>query len=453
MLITIVVLIVLNIYCSSISKSIYSSSKKNSMVEVCNIAAGNIGELEVLNRSTILAAVNGLGDPATTRMIITSADCRAMADTEEAGSLETKYIFYPEVVTALEGNDVFRWVYRNGVVHAYAATPIYSYGELIGCVYMTEYDAQQGRIIRSLQGTILTITVLLEIAVIVCALIFTNAYATRFRKVMRSIRYVKDGDYSHKLSLNGRDELNILTYEFNELIDRLQTSEKKRNRFVSDASHELKTPLAAIKLLSDSILQNAMDPDTVREFVGDIGNEADRLNRMSQKLLTLSRIDDRPESATEFTPVAPTIEKVVRMLSPAIDEKKLDVQLALENDSILAIQSDDLYQIIFNLVENGTKYNSIGGILKITLSREADTACISITDTGMGIPEESVGHIFERFYRVDKARVRSTGGSGLGLSIVRNLVKRNGGTITVDSKVGSGTTFTLRFPVKEGETL
>jgi signal transduction histidine kinase len=253
--------------------------------------------------------------------------------------------------------------------------------------------------------------------------------------------------------MNGNDELTALSDEFNDLISRLQRSERKRSQFVSDASHELKTPLASIKLLSDSILQNQMDPDTVKEFVGDIGNEADRLNRMSQKLLNLAKTEDQTNIDCEIIYILPTVEKVCRMLETFATKQNVSVSIINKQDVTILMQEDDLYQIIFNLVENGIKYNRTGGKLTVTLFRENDFAHITVTDTGMGIPQDSLEHIFERFYRVDKARSRSTGGSGLGLSIVKNMVERNNGTIDVQSTMGIGTAFHLTFPVFELEDM
>ena len=130
------------------------------------------------------------------------------------------------------------------------------------------------------------------------------------------------------------------------------------------------------------------------------------------------------------------------------------IEAQLENTekkpSVLILE-DDLYQITFNLVENGIKYNVPGGSLTISLTREADNAILRVSDTGVGIPTDAIGHIFERFYRVDKARSRKSGGSGLGLSIVKNMVERNGGTIQVNSVSGEGTTFTVTFPVFDPE--
>ena len=239
--------------------------------------------------------------------------------------------------------------------------------------------------------------------------------------------------------------------EFNDLVSRLQVSENKRRQFVSDASHELKTPLASIKLLTDSILQNDMDIETIHEFVTDIGNEADRLNRMSMKLLSLSRIESQFDGDFEIINMSPTIEKVARMLSTIAKEHSITINLELCDECPILIIEDDLYQIVFNLVENGIKYNVPGGKLTVFLQRKDDNAVLQVTDTGVGIPADSLSHIFERFYRVDKARSRNSGGSGLGLSIVRNMVERNHGAIHVDSSVGEGTTFTVTFPIFDTE--
>ena len=421
------------------------------MIELCHIASDNISDLDVLNSTTIGGAVSDLSNPQKTRIIVTDPGCRILYDSWEDASLEKKYLLYPEIIKALDGNNIFHWTYRDGIMLSHAASPIISNGTPIGCVYMTEHDMELGSLISSLQNTILTISIILELAVILFSLFFANAHTRRLRKIMSSIRTVRDGDYTHQLELSGHDELNLLSNEFNDLIARLQTSENKRNRFVSDASHELKTPLASIKLLSDSILQNEMDDETVREFVGDIGAEAERLNRMSEKLLALSRIDSKTDVSTEITKVIPTIERVIRMLTPNAKKSSIVFETDFRDDPSILIQEDDLYQVIFNLVENGIKYNKPGGKLTITLSADESNALIKVTDTGMGIPEEALDHIFERFYRVDKARSRSTGGSGLGLSIVRNIIKRNHGVIHVDSTVGQGTTVSVQFPIFEIE--
>ncbi len=421
------------------------------MIERCLLTASEISELDVINTATVTEAVSTIDKPKVNRIIVTDQNGLAIYDSTVQESSVGKYILLPEVVRALEGNDVFSGTYRNGLLQSRSATPIYSYGTLIGCVYMMEYDSEQGALIQTLQKNTLTITAILEIAVIIFSLTFSRAFTRRLRRIMVSMRIIRSGDYSHQVKMGGHDELTVLGDEFNDLVDRLRTSEQKRSNFVSDASHELKTPLASIKLLSDSILQNDMDIATVREFVGDIGNEAERLNRMSQKLLTLSRIETQADSDCEIVYIAPTVERVVRMLSALSAENDISIETDLADDCPILILEDDLYQIIFNLVENGIKYNTCGGKLMIRIHHVEDNAILQVQDTGMGIPEDSLEHIFERFYRVDKGRARKTGGSGLGLSIVRNMVERNGGSIRADSIIGQGSTFTVTFPAFDVE--
>lgn len=421
------------------------------MIEKCLLTSSELGNLEIISASTIAKTVSNIGSMKVSRLIITDESGFSLYDSFAEASSVGKYVLLPEIVQALQMNDVFTWSYCDGAMQSKAATPILSYGTLVGCVYITEYDTQLGLLIQKLQNNTLIITVVLEILLVIFSLVFSKAFTQRLRRIMDSMRIIRNGDYTHKVNMGGNDELTVLGNEFNDLVERLQISEKKRNNFVSDASHELKTPLASIKLLSDSILQNEMDMPTVKEFVNDIGNEADRLNRMTQKLLSLTRIETQSDSDCEITCIGPTIERVVRMLSVIAEKSRITIQINIENDSPILILEDDLYQIIFNLAENGIKYNIAGGTLTINLRRNNDEAVMTVQDTGTGIPEESLEHIFERFYRVDKARSRKSGGSGLGLSIVRNMVERNNGRICVESKMGQGTVFTVIFPVFDPE--
>ena len=421
------------------------------MIEKCLLTSASVSDLEILNDTTISKAVSQVDSLKVARLIITDQNGIAIYDSNTEDSLVGKYALLPEIVRALKNNRVFSWQYHDGAMVSKAATPVISYGALIGCVYITEYDAQQGALIKTLQNNTFTLTLVLELFVIIFALFFSTAFTKRLRKIMESMRIIRAGDYTHRVDMGGNDELTVLGNEFNDLVERLNTSEQKRSNFVSDASHELKTPLASIKLLSDSILQNDMDIETVREFVGDIGNEADRLNRMSQKLLSLSRIESQADSDCEIVYIAPTIDRVIRMIGAIAADNHITIETDLKNDCPILILEDDLYHIIFNLMENGIKYNNPGGKLFVSVHRSEENAILTVRDSGCGIPEDSLPHIFERFYRVDKARARKTGGSGLGLSIVRNMVERNHGKIHVTSVLQEGTCFTVSFPIFDTE--
>ena len=447
--ITFVVLLLLNVYCSRSSQNLFFESKKTSMIEKCQLASDEIASLDVMNTATVTGIVQQMESLKTTRLLVTDRSAAVLYDSNGASS--GSYALLPEILTAIQGNDVCFSTYHDGTIDTRAATPIVYYGTIVGCVYMTDYDASQGALVKSLQHTILWITIFLEVIVTLYSVAFSMRFSRRLQQIMTSMRIIQDGNYAHKVDIGGNDELTILGDEFNDLTERLQTSEQKRSRFVSDASHELKTPLASIKLLSDSILQYDMDLETVREFVGDIGDEAERLNRMTAKLLSLTKAEGRTTEESEIIYMAPTIRRVARMLRANAIQSGIRFELDLDEDSPVLILEDDLYQIVFNLMENGIKYNQPEGSLTVRLSRSEDNAILSVSDTGVGIPEDAIGHVFERFFRVDKARSRATGGSGLGLAIVRTIVQRNRGEIEVESTVGQGTTFTVTFPAFDTE--
>lgn len=447
--ITFVVLLFLNVYCSITCQKAFFESKKSAMTEKCLLAADEIAMLDILNPTTVTAVVSQMENLTNTRLIVTDQSALVLYDSSNA-SVGT-FALFPEIIKALDSFDVCSFRFHNAALDTRTAIPIMYYGSVVGCVYMTDFDMVQGALLQSLQRNILVITLLLEIIVTIFSIAFANLFSRRLSRIMSSMRIIQEGDYSHKVDLGGSDELTVLGQEFNDLTERLRTSEQKRSRFISDASHELKTPLASIKLLSDSILQYDMDLETVREFVGDIGDEADRLNRMTAKLLSLTKAEGNTQDECEIIYMGPTVHRVTRMLRHNALEAGISIHLDLQEDSPVLILEDDLYQIIFNLVENGIKYNLSGGSLTVKLRREEDNAILEVTDTGMGIPEDAIDHVFDRFYRVDKARSRATGGSGLGLAIVRTIVERNRGEIDVRSTLGEGSTFSVTFPAFDAE--
>ena len=446
---TAAVLIFLNIFCTRLSQRLFYENKEQAMIEKCQLASDELSTLEVWNHTTVSGVLGQLESLRASRLVVTDSTGLCIYD-----SLDTalgSFMLLPEIMGACQGNDVFTWRYHGGAMVSRAATPIVDFGTVAGCVYITEFDTAQGAVIDLLLQTILRVTLVLELAVVLFSLFYTRHFSRRMRAIMDSMHTIQKGNYDQKVSVGGNDELTLLANEFNDLTERLQTSEEKRRRFVSDASHELKTPLASIKLLTDSILQNDMDAETMREFVEDIGSEAERLNRMTAKLLSLTRVDGQAVSESELIRMAPTIRQVAKMLGPVAEKSGIELELRLEEDSTVLITRDDLYQIVFNLIENGIKYNRPQGRVTVSLRKTMDLAKLTVTDTGVGIPQEALDHIFERFYRVDKDRSRQTGGSGLGLAIVRAIVQRNRGEIQVDSHLGQGTSFLVTFPIFDTE--
>lgn len=446
-LLTAVVLLFLNIYTSTKMRTMIFGAQQQSLEDKAQLVTTALLQLDDLSASKTEQAINSLDDLRTTRTVVTDAFGMAVYDSMETGNAEGKLLLFPEIVNALYGNDTFYCVYSDGAIESRIAVPLVKNGITIGIVYLMQYDTAQGALISALQTNVLRITAALEAGVILISIAFSTLFSRRLRHILHSIRSMRDGDYTHKIQLHGHDEVDLLGQEFNNLAERLEESERRRRQFVSDASHELKTPLASIKLLSDSILQNEMDVSTQREFISDIGREADRLGRLSQKLLTLTKLDSSIEDEREIIDAAPTVQKVVRMLQPLADLRGISLSLSVADGCTVMTVEDDLYQIVFNLVENAIKYNHDNGSVKIDLQRSGDDVMLTVADTGVGISEDAMQHIFERFYRVDKARSRAAGGAGLGLSIVYDMVKRNYGTVSVKAGSDGGTVFSVLFPL------
>lgn len=441
------VLVLLNTYPVLASQDLIFKSKQTSLQSQTAVMASALAGLESLTVEGVEQVMNQLDDMGLTRIMVTDAAGMILYDTLEGGGTLYQYALIREVAYALSGNAVFHKAYTDGQFRCSAALPVVYRNMNIGAVFLYEEDAEQAALLQGVQNNLRSMSLLVAAVVLIMSVIFSKALTGRIGTLLRAIRIVREGNYSHRVQMKGGDELAQLAEEFNQLTDRLQTTEEVRRRFVSDASHELKTPLASIRLLSDSILQSEhIDLDTTREFVSDIGEEADRLTRISEKLLTLTRLD--AEQEVERTPVdlGAVIRKVEHMLFPLAQAGEVALNSSLEQGCLVYATGDDLSQIAFNLMENAVKYNRPGGSVMVRLYREGDEILFRVEDTGVGIPEEDLNKIFNRFYRVDKARSRAAGGTGLGLSIVRDMVRQHGGVVSASRREPEGSCFTVRFP-------
>ena len=446
------VLILLNTYPLIVSQDLAYQAKQSSMQNQASVLASALATgPEILSAEGATRTVELLlGSLGVNRVVVTDPNGMVLCDFQDGTPREDtlgQYALFWEVVAALQGNDVFRSSYNDGVFRSQAAVPITYRSMTQGAVYLYEYDAEQGALLQGIQSNLRSISAVICVVAVTMGAIFSKALTRRIALLLRAIHTVREGEYSHRVSVQGGDELSRLADEFNELTGRLQTTEEARRRFVSDASHELKTPLASIRLLTDSILQSDhMDSETAREFVSDIGNEAERLSRITEKLLTLTRLDTAPPVARHPVDLGSVVERVEHMLSPLAQAVEVWLDHAIAEQCLVEATEDDLYQVVFNLVENAVKYNLPGGSVTVRVLAQPETVTLQVEDTGVGIPEEDLPKIFDRFYRVDKARSRAAGGTGLGLSIVRDTVRQHGGSITARRREQGGTCFEVRFP-------
>lgn len=230
----------------------------------------------------------------------------------------------------------------------------------------------------------------------------------------------------------------------------LKKLEKMRSQFVANVSHELKTPLTSIKGFSET-LKFVKDDETRNKFLDIINDESERLTRLINDILTLSTIEQTKTVKHEEIDVAKETEQVYHLLLPKAESKNITLNLTQKEPILLYGDRDNYKQLILNLVDNAIKYTKESGEVRIQLDKQENNLRLVIEDTGVGIPEKHISRIFERFYRVDKARDRAMGGTGLGLAIVKHIVLSMGGTIDVVSEIGVGTRFTILIPIKSEE--
>ena len=448
LLVVMAIVLVLNTYPLLMAQNMVFSSKESNLKRQALTIGSALAVSENLTAEGVEQAMALLEDLQVTRVLVTDETGLILYDSSTLENRQYDYALMAEVVAALRGEDVFRSEYRDEVFRSRAAAPIVYRGVTLGAVYLYEYDTEQAEVLQSIQSNLAYISVVICLVALALVLVLAKALTRNTSLLLGAIRRVREGEYSHRVEPRGRDEMAQLATEFNQLTDRLQTTEEVRRRFESDASHELKTPLASIRLLTDSILQSPdVDMGTVREFVADIGEEADRLTRISERLLTLTRLDANLERHREPVELSPVVEKVAHMLGPLARAVQVTLNCELEPDCAVLATEDDLYQVAFNLMENAIKYNLPGGRVDVTVCREEDQACLIVEDTGVGIPEGDLPKIFDRFYRVDKARSRAAGGTGLGLSIARETARLHRGDITAEpGHGGKGTRFEARFP-------
>ena len=442
----------MNTYPLLVSQDLVFRAKRTTLLSSVSALNAAVAGLDELTEENVAQAVSAVEAEGFSRAIITDPYGQVLYDTREAGNAAGRYVFYNELVEALRGSSAMYSVYKEGAFHSSAAQPVLYRNQIIGGVYVYEYDTQQAALLENLRNTLLSISLGIAGLVVTLSMIFSRQLTWRLASLQGAIRGVREGAYNRRAVLSGHDEFTQIAGEFNDLVDRLQETESARRQFVSDASHELRTPLAAIRLLTDSILQNeGMEGETLREFVSDIGQEAERLSRITEDLLRLTRLDSGLADAPVRVEVEPVMERAGRMLRPVAQEKGVDLLTICDSGAAVIATEGELHQIIYNLGENAIKYNHRGGFVRIRAETGEDATVITVEDTGIGNPPEDVPKVFMRFYGVDKARSRAAGGTGLGLSIVSDTVSRRGGSIWAENVATGGSRFTVTLPSVEEE--
>lgn len=272
------------------------------------------------------------------------------------------------------------------------------------------------------------------------------------KDMKEAILSLSDGDKNARIKKQTIKEYKDIGDAVNVLLDRLESIDGSRDEFVSNVSHELKTPMTSMKVLADSLLATENAPiEMYKDFMQDIAEEIDRENEIIGDLLNLVRTDgERAVLNIETVDVNELMEVVLKRLKPIALKNNIEIIFESMRPVTASIDRVKFIIVLTNIIENAIKYNHPEGWVKITLNVDHKFFYVDVSDSGIGIPEECKDHVFERFYRVDKARSRETGGTGLGLAITKNIVLLHKGTIKFYSKENEGTTFNIRIPLNYG---
>ncbi len=292
--------------------------------------------------------------------------------------------------------------------------------------------------------------IILVLFVFAIAVLMSGAALRPFEKLTREIGDVRAGFSSKDIHVNDYLETEHISDAFNQVLGRMRTLDESRSEFVSNVSHELKTPMTSMKVLADSLLQQGegVPEEMYREFLSDIDKELDRENNMIAELLTLARMDRKQvQMNVSSVNIGELLETVMKRIRPLALQKDVELTLISERDVVAEVDEIKMNTIFTNLIENAVKYNKDHGKVTVALNADHKNFVLTVEDTGIGIPEEAAGRVFERFYRVDKSRSREIGGTGLGLSITKSAVLLHKGTITVESAEEEGTKFTVTIPL------
>ncbi len=412
------------------------------------------------SKEVINSKLEMLSDIYEGRVLIIDSNFKVIKDTY--GISEGKTIVSEQVIKCFKGENLSYYDAENQYIEL--TTPI------VDTVSTTEEAGKEGEapkpIVKGVMLTVIssdsiatTMEILgrnanileaLMIMVIVGIALMLSVVLTRpFNRVTEAINDVKAGYSAEKISVPDYAETVHIIDSFNQLLLRMKVQDDSRQEFVANVSHELKTPLASMKVLADSLLaQEDVPTELYREFLQDIVSEIDRENQIITDLLALVKMDKKEQDLNISTiNINDLTELILKRLRPIA--RKKDVEVVLESMRSIVAEVDEVKMtlIMSNLVENAIKYNKEHGWVKVILDADHQFFTFCVSDSGLGIPEENLSHIYERFYRVDKSHSREIGGTGLGLAITKNAVLLHRGSITVTSVENEGTSFLVKIPL------
>lgn len=431
------------------------SIRTSEILSQAKILANQIVANDYINdvdAATINAQLEQLSAIYDGRVMIIDESFHIVRDTYDLDAGKT--IISEEVINSFYGNEITKYDSENRYIEL--TVPLFekAAGETemrrtLGVMMVSVSTDSINLNLEYLARSTRVMGMVLIFAVIFIAYLLGNLLVRPFHAMSKSIEEIQTGYGEDLLSIDSYTETALICEKFNGMLGRMKVLDDSRQEFVSNVSHELKTPLTSMKVLADSI--NSMEDAPIelyKEFMADIGNEVDRETKIINDLLSLVRMD---KSAADLNianlNINELLEQILKRLNPIAERQH--VELVLESFRPVTADVDEVkITLAFtNLIENAIKYNREDGWVHVSLNADHQYFYLKVEDSGIGIPQDSIEHIYERFYRVDKSHSREIGGTGLGLAITRSAILMHRGAIKVFSTEGEGTIFNVRIPL------
>ena len=429
------------------------SEKTSQAINQCRILSNHleaVGFFGDSQNTVILNELSQLSDMFAGRIMVIDQNFVVISDTY--GMSEGKTIVSHEIIDcAIDAATNSKHDEKNHYIEiAFPITGVGSSDKVVGVMFAsvsTDSIVDTLSVLRRKAGIMITT---MSIIIFLISIALSTLLMRPFDRVTVAIDSVKEGLDYDVVTIPDYLETQSIMDAFNKLIERLKVLDSSRSEFVSNVSHELKTPLASMKVLADSIRgADDVPTQTYREFMDDIAEEVDRENEVINDLLSLVKMDKAAGAPNiSLIDINSMSEHLLRRLKPIAENERVELIFESRRAVYAEVDRTKISLAIMNLVENAIKYNREGGWVRLTLDADHQFFTVEVADSGIGIPEESLEHIYERFYRVDKSHSQQIGGTGLGLSIARGAILLHRGAIKVVSSVGEGTTFVVRIPLK-----
>ena len=400
------------------------------------------------NNVSLDAQMQTIADLYNGRIVIVNSSYKIMTDTFNLST--GKYYISEEVIRCFKGEISNR--FNKDAGYFYQTIPVYDPADdkkIQGVIAVTASMENVASVTKRVKSGAQLFFMCMALMAVLFSIVSAYFLVQPFKRLLRSFDRVAQGDLDADIREDAYSETRQMSHAVQKSLRKLKAVDQSRQEFVSNVSHELKTPITSIRVLADSLMGMEDVPEELyREFLSDISDEIDRESKIIDDLLTLVKADkSNAELNVEQININGLLEQILKRLRPIA--KKRNIELVLESIREVSADVDEvkLSLALSNLVENAVKYNHEEGWVHVTLDADHKFFYVKVSDNGIGISQEDQEHVFERFYRVDKARSRETGGTGLGLAITKSIILMHQGAIKLQSKEGEGTTFTVRIPL------